>query len=314
MVGLLAFSAAREPWQAVASWWLLIGPAGAMTYYEPAFIAVDQWFSAAYRARALAVLTVIGGISGTVFLPVTERLVTAFGWRTAAIVLGVTLAVVGVVVAVVFLPGGGSASVTVEELQRFSVRSLTGDRRFVLYTAGMLLSFGTMQSIITHRVARFEEAGLTVAAVAAWAAAASLISLPGRYVSPYVVRRIRPTTVHAAGMLLLTASIAVAVDVAGSWQMPVHFTMFGIAFGAMLPLRAMVMGSWFSGPRYGRIMGVQWTVAAVIGAVGPAAIGALRDALDGYRGPMAVLAVAMLAAAAATYLAGRMRSPARNGE
>jgi len=36
LLGLAAFSAAREPWQVVAAWWLLIGPAGAMTFYEPA--------------------------------------------------------------------------------------------------------------------------------------------------------------------------------------------------------------------------------------------------------------------------------------
>ncbi len=302
-LGLVAFSFAKEPWHVLAAWWLLIGPAGAMTYYEPAFIAVDQWFGARHRARALAVLTVIGGVSGTIFIPLTERLVTWFGWRGAAVALGAILLVVGWVTAFIFVPAG-SGEERHGEPSRFSVRSLFSDRRFVLYTIGMMLSFGTMQSIMTHRVARFEEAGFAVASVAVWAAIASALSLPGRYASPYVAGRRRPTSVHAAGMVALTLALALAVVVGADWQMGAHFILFGLSFGVMLPLRAMVMSSWYSGSAYGRIMGVQWSFAAVIGAAGPAGVGVLRDTTGGYEIPVALLVVAMGVAAIATWMAG----------
>jgi hypothetical protein len=42
--GLVGLSASTSDWQVLAASWLLIGPAGAMTFYEPAFVAVDQWF------------------------------------------------------------------------------------------------------------------------------------------------------------------------------------------------------------------------------------------------------------------------------
>ena len=302
--GLVAFSYAQEPWHVLASWWLLIGPAGAMTYYEPAFIAVDQWFSAKQRPRALATLTVIGGISGTIFIPLTERLVAWFGWRGAAVTLGGILLIVGWIAAFGFLPTGTGRA----EHRRgapFSLRSLLSDRRFVLYTIGMLLSFGTMQSIMTHRVARFEEAGFAVASVAVWAAVASALSLPGRYASPFVAGRRRPTSVHAAGMVALAIALALAVVVDADWQMGTHFIVFGLSFGVMLPLRAMVMSSWYSGAAYGRVMGVQWSFAAVLGAAGPAGVGILRDSAGTYEIPMAVLTVAMFIAAVATWMSGR---------
>lgn len=302
-LGLVAFSFAKEPWQVLAAWWLLIGPAGAMTYYEPAFIAVDQWFGARHRARALAVLTVIGGVSGTIFIPLTERLVAWFGWRGAAVALGAILLVVGWVTAFIFVPAGAGEK-RHGEPARFSVRSLLSDRRFVLYTIGMMLSFGAMQSIMTHRVARFEEAGFAVASVAVWAAVASALSLPGRYASPYVAGRRRPTSVHAAGMVALTLALALAVVVGADWQMGAHFILFGLSFGVMLPLRAMVMSSWYSGSAYGRIMGVQWSFAAVVGAAGPAGVGVLRDTIGGYEIPVAFLVVAMGVAAIVTWMAG----------
>lgn len=302
-VGLLLFSLADESWHVLAAWWLFIGPAGAMTYYEPAFIAVDQWYSRDHRARALALLTVIGGISGTIFIPLTERLVTWFGWRGASVSLGSILLATGWLTAFIFLPSGAGEARRTEEV-RFSIRALLHDRRFVLYTAGMLLSFGTMQAIITHRVARFEEAGFAVASVAVWAAIASALSLPGRYISPFIAGRRTPTSVHSFGMVALTVALAVAVVVGADWQMGAHFILFGLSFGAMLPLRAMVMSSWYSGSAYGRIMGVQWSFAAVFGAAGPAGVGLLRDTTGGYEVPMAAMVATMGIAAFVTWAAG----------
>lgn len=308
-LGLTAFAYASEAWHVLAAWWLLIGPAGAMTYYEPAFIAVDQWFSAAHRARALATLTVIGGISGSIFIPLSERFVTWFGWRGAAVGLGLILLAVGGVTAFLFLPTGAGSSEEEAAGAAFSARRLLVDRRFMLYTIGMLLSFGTVQSVITHRVARFEEAGFAVAAVAVWAAVASALSLPGRYASPYVAARRQPTSVHAAAMAALTVSLAMAVTVNESWQMGGHFLAFGVSFGAMLPLRAMVMSSWYSGASFGRVMGAQWTIAAVAGAAFPAGVGVLRDVAGGYELPMFGLTIAMALAVVLVWLAGRVSQP-----
>ena len=71
-LGVTVLSVANAPWHVLAAFWLLIGPAGSMTFYEPAFVAVEQWFGSARRARSLATLTVIGGLAGPIFLPVTS--------------------------------------------------------------------------------------------------------------------------------------------------------------------------------------------------------------------------------------------------
>jgi hypothetical protein len=42
--GLAAFSRATDEWQVVAAWTLMLGPAMACTFYEPAYVAIDQWF------------------------------------------------------------------------------------------------------------------------------------------------------------------------------------------------------------------------------------------------------------------------------
>ena len=94
-LGLAAFSLANQSWQVVAAWWVFLGPAQAMIYYEPAYVAIDQWSAPRDRARTLATITLIGGLAGIVFIPLTAGLVSALGWRPAVLLLGILLLAVG---------------------------------------------------------------------------------------------------------------------------------------------------------------------------------------------------------------------------
>ena len=98
------------------------------------------------------------------------------------------------------------------------------------------------------------------------------------------------------------------VDGTASWQMVGHFFLFGLAFGALLPLRAMVMGDWYSGPSYGRIMGTQWTAVVLVAAGGPVLVGVLRDATGGYQVSTVILTTLYLVATAAIVLSGPGRA------
>ncbi len=315
LLGLAAFSAAQESWQVVAAWWLLIGPAGAMTFYEPAFVAIAQWCTPQQRPRALATLTVIGGLAGVIFIPGTERLVSAIGWRDAALVFGLMLFGIGGSTALFAIPTGvsDSGSGRVSLSRRGWFRDLIRDRRFRLYTMAMMLSFFAAQGILSHRVARFGEVGFAVAAVALWAAAASALSLPGRWVAPLVAARWRPTTVQAVTTAIIAVATLLMVDGGSSWQMIGHFLLFGLGFGALLPLRAMAMADWYSGPDYGRIMGVQWTAVGIAGAAGPVMVGVLRDKTGGYGLATALLAGVYLTVVVLILLSGSAHAaqPAR---
>ena len=77
----------------------------------------------------------------------------------------------------------------------------------------------------------------------------------------------------------------------------------------MLPLRPVIMGDWYSGAGYGRIMGTQWSAAAVAGALGPWLVGIGKDAAGSYDRPMATVAVAMAASAVFTLMAARVVRP-----
>jgi MFS family permease len=109
-------------------------------------------------------------------------------------------------------------------------------------------------------------------------------------------------------MALMALATVLMIDGSQDWHLAGHFTIFGLSFGAVLPLRAMVMADWFSGPGYGRTMGVQWAVASLAGAVGPAVVGLLHDATGGYRIPMGLTTFLLAGAAILAVVSGRVRS------
>ena len=308
-VGLFVFSISHQAWQVVAAWWLLIGPAQAMIYYEPAYVAINQWSLARDRARVLATVTLIGGLAGIVFIPLTERLVSFLGWRSAVLVLALVLLTVGGATALFALPRRSRSVSEAGSVSGagISISGLFRDRRFLLYTLAMTISLLAVQGIIAHRVARFEEVGFSLATVALWAAIASAMSLPGRWIAPMLAARYGATRVQAGVTLIVALGVLLMVDGTKSWQMIGHFSLFGLAFGALLPLRAMVMADWFSGPAYGRIMGAQWTAAVPIAASGPTLVGVLRDVTGGYRASIVVVTMLLLVGMLAIVASGRAK-------
>ena len=74
--------------------WAALGLCMAATLYEPVFAVVGRARSNPDdRLRALAAVTVLGGLASTVFLPLTAVLAESLGWRAAVCGLACVLAV-----------------------------------------------------------------------------------------------------------------------------------------------------------------------------------------------------------------------------
>lgn len=310
-LGLAGLALSTQGWQVVAASWFLIGPAGAMTFYEPAFVALDQWFEPAERGRAIGILTVVGGLAGPVFLPLTAALVESVGWRPTAGILAGIVAAVGLVAASLALPSGRPA---LSELSppRVTLRTLLSDSRFRLYTGSVLLLFGAFQTVIFHRIALFEGGGFGIALVSFWAGVSGWLSFPGRYFGPILASGTRGVRWNAAVAGLLALTVLPMLAPGNRLLMTVHFVAFGLVFGAVLPMRAAVMGTWFSGQTFGRIMGIQWTLAALAGAAAPALAGFSRDTTGSYQGAVVGVIIALLASAGLILASERPR-PERTG-
>ena len=72
--------------------WLAIGLVMAVVLYEPAFTVLAKWFpDADQRRRAMTALTLVAALASFIFLPLSQALVDAHGWRDALVILALVL-------------------------------------------------------------------------------------------------------------------------------------------------------------------------------------------------------------------------------
>jgi MFS family permease len=315
--GLVAFAAGTRGWHVLAVWWLVLGPAIAMTFYEPAYIAIQQAFGPDARPRAIAALTLAAGFSGPIFTPGVGALVDALGWRDATRLLAAMLAGCAPVAAVLIdrRPAGPTPSGRRSGSRACGAgwRAHLGERRVALFTAGAVAAYGALEAVVVHRIARFEELGFGLSTVTLWAAIAGLVTLPGRFLLPILAQRLRGTDVFALVLLVLAASTALMITGRAYWQMALSFVLFGVVFGAALPLRAVVMGEWTATAVFGAMMGVQAAIIAGGRAGVTALAGGLHDWLGGYGAVMILLTALLCAGAALVCASGRGAMDARAG-
>jgi MFS family permease len=114
---------------------------------------IQQAFAPEGRARAIAVLTLAAGLSGPIFLPATGALVDELGWRaTTRVLAAVSLAIVPLALA-------WTRTRPAESVHARPRLDLAPFRRprLLLFTVASMLAYGSVEAIIIHRVARFEE-------------------------------------------------------------------------------------------------------------------------------------------------------------
>jgi predicted MFS family arabinose efflux permease len=307
--GLAAFSMATEGWQVLLVWWVLLGAAMAGTLYEPAYVAIQQWVAPGRRAHAIALLTLMAGLSGPTFIPLTTALVDGLGWRHATLVLAALLGALGLATAALALPSGSGRSVDETPSVAASLASqLTAFKRprLLTFTLGAVLAYGALEATLIHRIARFEDAGFALSTIAFWAAVSGLLTLPGRFVLPVLGGRRSATSLLAGVLAVLAVATAFMVPGNRSWQLIAYFTLFGLVFGAALPLRAVAMSNWYAVAGFGTLMGIQSAMIAAARAGGPPLVGWLHDALDGYAAAFAVLTALFFLGATLVLASGRL--------
>jgi MFS family permease len=302
--GLLAFAAARSAWQVLAVWWVVLGPATALTFYEPAYVAIQQAFDASARPRAIGALTLAAGFAGPLFTLATGALVDALGWRDATRVLAGALACTAPLAAALLRVRPGRVVAGRRRTGRRAAVAAFAGARLRIFTLGAVLAFGALEALVVHRIARFEELGFGLGTVTLWAALSGLLTLPGRFMLPVLAGRVRSTAVLAAVLGVLALSAALMVDGAAYWQMALSFVLFGLVFGSVLPLRAVVMSEWTATGAFGTVMGVQAAAIAVGRAGLPALVGGMHDWLAGYAAAMGLVCALLATGALLVYLSG----------
>ena len=283
--------------------WVALGLVMAVVLYEPAFTVIAKWFpDAAERRRALTALTLVAALASFIFLPFSQALVDAHGWRDALVILALILGAVTIPLHAIVLRRApdlkanrrahGSSATAADALR---------STPFWLLSAAFFLASLTGIAMTIHAIPFLLERGEHPAFAAFAVGLIGVSQIPGRVLFALVAARLPRELAITAVFATIAAGIAVIVGVQGTVALLTGFVLLGMGNGMTTLARAAAIADHYGPGGYGTIAGVAAAATTVARAAGPVTA-AVYAAAVGYT---AVLWTMVGVAAAAPVLAHR---------
>ena len=255
--------------------------------------------------RAIAVLTIWGALASAIFLPASDWLQDALGWRSAMRILAIITGAAFAIAAAV-LPTTPPSESMDRPSARAILKSTVSAPAPRLFTCAVACGGIAMATMLVYQVPVMTSVGLSSTTAASMAGFRGFCQLGGRLpLTPLVnwLGRDRAlilafAAMTAGGVLLVLAStlpVAIAFAIVA-----------GFGIGAFSPLQGMKAEQLFDRDRLGATMGAYGAVLLLAGSVGPILAGVIAEQ-TGERGwAAAIVIVAGSGALVSTSLLARL--------
>ena len=275
---LLAWAQVQTPWVFYLLW-MLIGVSMAGVLYEPAFAVITATFGPDYR-RGITALTLVGGFASTVFMPVTQFLIAALGWRNALLVLGGLNLAVCLPLHALFVPG----SATYRSPEMPQERTPTAHALHTILhgqvfwgLAIWFTAYGAAQSaLIFQLVPLLTTWGIETSVILTSVALIGPMQVAGRVVLMCFSTRLETKEVGMAVIVLLpTALLTLLLLPHTLLWLGMAATLYGAGNGIMTIVRGIAVADLLGRDYYGALNGaltMPVTVAKALAPVGAAAV------------------------------------------
>lgn len=298
---VVAAATARTPGGFAAAW-VVAGVAMAAVLYPPAFAALTRWWGPR-RVTALTTLTLVAGLSSTVFAPLTAALAARMDWRQTYLVLAVLLAAVTIPAHALGLrgrwpPPPGTRPHTVAasppQLRRTPWPWRTArSRAFVLLAVAMGLASFAAFAVVVNLVPLLTGRGLSTN-TAAWALGLGGVGqVCGRlgYGRLTAATSVRTRTVLVLGAGAATIALLAVLPGPAALLLAVA-VLVGALRGMLTLVQATAVSDRWGATHYGTLNGLLSAPVQVAIAIAPWAGTALATTLGGYPAAFGIFAAA----------------------
>jgi MFS family permease len=272
--------------------WSALGFCMAGILYEPVFTIVGRAFSdGESRLRAIATVTIMGGLASTAFLPGTTFLVTALGWRGAVVALAAIIAVTTMVVSrMAFTDLTLSLQQFRDAISDDGASARPSSSQLNRLIAVFSLSSVVNSALASNIVAALIERQLSPARAAAIAGLFGVMQLPGRVLmtsrsfapGPYQL------LVVSFGLQIVGLVSLIATSQFAMW---IGVIVFAAGAGLTTLARPYLVLHAYGADHAGRVNGVIARGQQLARAAGPVSAAALASAIGGYGTVFATMAV-----------------------
>jgi MFS family permease len=290
--------------------WLLLGAAMAATLYNPVFAIVTRRFPRDFR-RAIIMLTFLGGLASTVFIPLTAWLIAQLGWRHAPWSLAALhLAVCAPLHARLLRDAPKPAPRPAEGVVRAapSAAHYLRSRPFLMVGLFTVLLMAVSSALPPHMVSLLRGAGLPEAWVILAPASIGLVQVAGR-VLLYVLER--HIDLHLANRLipcLIPLGLVALIAGAGHPGAALCFVLlYGVGNGLFTIVKGTAIAQYVDREHVATLNGALGPPGAIARALAPLLLGVLWTPAGGYTSGLWLLLAAGVAAVLAMLGAQRWR-------
>ncbi len=291
--------------------WAGLGAAMAAILYSPVFAVVTRRFPDDFR-RAIIIMTFLGGLASTVFIPFTAWLIANWGWRQALLRLAcfhLLLCAPLHALALRGAPARWTGPQANEEPTDPGLRQLVRSAPFLLIGAFVILLMAVTAALPAHMVSLLRESGMSEAWVIAIPASIGAIQVLGRlllffferYFDLHLANRLIPCLLPLGLMALL------AVPMSGDGQLWVllFVLLYGLGNGMLTIVKGTAIAQYVNRDHVATLNGVLGLPLALARAGAPLMVGLLWTPVGGYTQALWLLLVMSLVGVGALMLAQR---------
>lgn len=295
----------------------LAGLAMAATLYEPAFAVTAAWFKI-HRDRAVLVLTIAGGLSATVFVPLTGVLISAYGWRTTLVLLAVVVGVVTVPLHAGLLrrwpsdvgahPDGRPTDVEAAAQPDTASAAITRRASFRWFTLHLTSHTAGKLAVTVILVSYLADRGYSLSQATVAAGAVGAFQVLGRLTFTALQRWFPPQRtailMFIAQALVLPAPLLTTGHTAAATDVIITLVVFfGLGYGLPDLLRGTLLVDYYGPSHYPGINGVVAIFVVVARALGPLLAGLGMTVVGDHSATLVGAAILMVISAYALHRA-----------
>lgn len=302
-LGIVGLASISQLWMVFALYSVVLYGVMNAGLYRVSWVAANRWFIR-QRAAAMGWIAVGTGIGSTILVPFSGFLIGAYGWRMAAIILGVIWAVVCIPLCFLYLtrmpehyglrpdnepaeggaarPAGAPAAPAARpSLVDFSVRQSMGTAAFWFIALANSFSFMGGALLPVFQNVRMEALGFSIEEAAFFYGLNFAFTVVGRgsisIFGDWLSSRLSPRIVLSICYLGEAVGILLFAFAFNAWFIWGWVVVYGIAYGASIPYWGYLMGAYFGRANYGAIIGIQSGIGNATGSIAPIFVGWLRD-------------------------------------
>ncbi|MBX3497865.1 MAG: MFS transporter [Alphaproteobacteria bacterium] len=257
-------------------------------FYAPLMATASGWFEN-NRSLAVALISAGMGAAPLIVAPTVRHLITVYDWRTAMLIVGIALWVLMIPAALLIrrppvtlalTPAGGGGAPS-DGYTMSAGRALRTPQFFAIALTHFFCC-AAHSGPIFHMVSYAMVCGIGAMTAVTVYSVAGLSGLAGRLLLGVTADRVGVKPTLVVGLLVQAAAAGTYLFVGALGEFYALSVVFGIAYGGVMPLYAVLVRNYFGPHIMGTMFGGVSALASLGMALGPVAGGWVFDSFQSY--------------------------------